>query len=130
LVTFSKSKEFRFCSRKCRGVDLAKQMAESKGPTSIEIAIMNELDNREISYKPQYIIAVWIVDIAIPEYRLAIECDGDYWHSSETQKEKDANKDHWLNAHKWTIFRFTETEIKKSASDCVDKIIRYIQSLS
>jgi very-short-patch-repair endonuclease len=98
-------------------------MALKKGPTSIEKLLMDELGSRGILYIPQYKIAHWFVDIALREHRIAIEADGDYWHRSEKQKQKDANKDHWLIAHKWKVYRFTETEIRASASACIDRII-------
>ncbi len=118
--------EFRFCSRQCTGASIAKMLAERNGPTSIEKILDAELNRRNINHLAQHKIANWIVDFAIPEWRIAIEADGDYWHSSSTQKEKDHNKDHWLSVHKWYMFRFTETSINQSVSDCVDQIEDFI----
>jgi very-short-patch-repair endonuclease len=84
---------------------------------------MDELDRRSIVYRTQHVIARWLIDITIPEHRIAIEADGTYWHSSLKQKTKDANKTHWLQAHKWAVFRFPETEIRASASDCIDRVV-------
>lgn len=41
----------------------------------------------------------WI-DIALPEYKLAIECDGKQWHSSPEQKKHDRKKNYYLKK-KW-----------------------------
>lgn len=122
----AKLHEFRFCSRQCQGAHLASTMAEKKGPTSIELALMKELDARLIPYRKQHQIAHWLIDITLPEHRIAIECDGDYWHSSPKQKQKDANKDSWLIAHKWRIFRFLGSEILASPQRCIDTIVKAI----
>lgn len=117
---------FRFCSRHCTGAFVSHKLALENGPTSIENALMDELDKRGIVYTVQHRIANWFVDIAIQQCRVAIEADGDYWHRSEKQKKKDANKDRWLISHKWRVFRFTETEIRVSAAKCVDQIIPFL----
>ena len=101
-------------------------MAEHKGPTSIELLLMNELDRRHIPYRSQHQIAKWLVDISLPKHRIAIEADGDYWHSTPEQQAKDANKDTWLKAHKWTVFRFSETEINKSPAACIDQVLAHL----
>lgn len=122
-VKTAKADEFRFCSRRCHGAYIAQKMAMLKGPTSIEKMLMDELDKREISYRAQHPISHWLIDITLPQHRIAIEADGDYWHNSKEQQTKDANKDRWLRAHKWTIFRFSGTEIRKSPAACIDKIV-------
>lgn len=126
-VKQAKLHEFRFCSRHCMGSYNCAQAALKQGPTSIELALRNEMNRCGLLYQEQYRIAHWLVDFAMPQYRLAIECDGDYWHSLPDRKVKDANKDRWLQAHKWTILRFTETAIKASAPDCVDAILDAIR---
>lgn len=129
-VKQAKVHEFRFCSRRCLGTYISRMMAERKGPTPIEKAIQSELESRNIPYVAQKVIAWWLIDIALPQYRIAIECDGDYWHSSPEQQAKDARKDHWLAAHKWVMFRFTGTEIIKSPTVCVDKVARHVGLLT
>lgn len=122
----SKASEFRFCSRKCAGTYISAQQAKQSGPTSIEALLLQELDRQSIRYRFQHLIAVWLIDITIPQYRIAIEADGDYWHSSAQQQKKDANKDRWLHAHKWTVFRFSGTEIRASPQKCIDKVADFI----
>lgn len=122
----AKIDEFRFCSRKCLGTCMAAQAAEWKGPTDIEQLLMNELDRRHIVYRSQHKIARWLIDITIPEHRIAIEADGDYWHSPPEQQEKDANKNHDLEIRKWTVFRFWGSEIRRSPARCIDEVLAHI----
>jgi very-short-patch-repair endonuclease len=67
-------------------------------------------------------ITYWFIDITFPEKKLAVEIDGDYWHSLPKQIQKDANKDHWLIRHHWKILRLKEHEIKANVNSCADRI--------
>lgn len=90
--------------------------------TSIEIAVQKELDKRKIEYVKQHQICRWLIDITFPKQKLAVEVDGDYWHSLPKQIEKDKRKDHWLKAHNWKILRLKEHDINKDVAECVDRI--------
>ncbi len=110
--------------------------------TAIEKAIALELNNRKIKFNRQFAIGRFVCDFAIPEYKIAIECDGDYWHANpsiyskenlnEIQKTKiriDKAKNSLLRKEGWTLFRFFETDIKKSPRDCVNKIEMEIKNV-
>ena len=125
-VKHCKLHEFKYCSRKCQGTSTAYFLAQNYGPTGIEQKLIDEFDKRGMHYFWQYKIASWLVDFAFPSYRLAIEADGKYWHGNEKQKQKDANKDHWLNAHKWSIIRLSEDDINDHIDLCIDKIRSFI----
>jgi len=127
-VKLAKVDEFRFCSKQCHGAAIAYQQAQNKDPTSIEQAVMDELDKRGIQYQSQYQIAHWIIDVVFHNHRLAVEIDGIYWHSSPEQKAKDATKDRWLQTHKWSILRFTGDDVRNSPSECVDIIISHLNA--
>ncbi|TCS93622.1 endonuclease domain-containing protein [Hazenella coriacea] len=51
------------------------------------------------------------IDLAIPKYRIAIECDGHRWHSKPKDKARDRRKDKHLESEGWHVFRFTGREI-------------------
>lgn len=68
----------------------------------------------------------WIIDVAIPSHRLAIEADGTYWHSLKTAQRRDARKDADLAARGWTVIRFAEAEIRQSAAHCIDKVMDHL----
>ena len=66
--------------------------------TSLEIFVKNILDNYNISYieNDRKILKGKEVDIYIPECKLAIECNGVYWHSIQ---HNNSNKTYHFN--KW-----------------------------
>ena len=91
--------------------------------TSIEIKIEDELKLRNINYQKQVpLCKVAIVDFFLPEYKIIIQCDGDYWHNYPNGTEKDRKQDTILSSNGYKIYRFWEREINNSASLCVDKI--------
>jgi len=78
-------------------------------------------------------------DIIISEEKIAIFCDGDFWHGRNFRKEADGYKDFWkekirtnierdilvnktLEKEGWRVLRFWKTEILKDLDKCVDKV--------
>ncbi len=93
--------------------------------TKPELLIEEELKKRNINYKKQVPISGFCVDFYLEEYRIIIECDGDYWHNLPGAQENDARKTASWEFQGFKVFRFWEHEINKSAKECIDKIIPY-----
>ena len=101
-----------------------------QSPTSIEITMAKELKAQGIDFEQEYPIDGFRIDFALPEIKLAVECDGDYWHSLPGIKEKDKRRDKVLSKLGWTTLRFTETEIKRSASNCIQIVEEALKEAS
>jgi len=79
----------------------------------------------------------WVsVDLAIPELKIAVFCDGCYWHSCpicfnhETRKGirgADAAITKNLKSKGWKVLRFWEHEIKGNLNKVMEKIITCVQ---
>lgn len=74
----------------------------------------------QLSPTPQKSIGPFIVDFAFESHRLAVECDGVYWHNRPEQKKKDTNKDKYLRGHGWEVVRFSELDINRSPAMCAE----------
>lgn len=81
-------------------------------------------------------------DFVFKSKRIAIFCDGEFWHGREWEKRKTdhkSNKSFWyakiernierdkevnqlLQSAGWTVLRFWENEIKKHPEECLEKI--------
>lgn len=78
-------------------------------------------------------------DIVILENKIAVFCDGDFWHGKNYKKEKDSYNDFWkekikanidrdrkvnkeLKKEGWKVLRFWETDIYSDPGYCVAKI--------
>jgi DNA (cytosine-5)-methyltransferase 1 len=83
-------------------------------------------------------------DFVIPRYKIAIFCDGDFWHGKNFDQSKiKNNSEFWiakiqnnilrdeavtynLEKDEWKVFRFWEHEIKQDVQVCIDKVYAYI----
>jgi len=110
--------------------------------TSIEILLRKALWHEGIRYRKNYKKLPGNPDIAITKYKIAIFCDGEFWHGKAWNEKKEnfkTNRDYWVNkierninrdnkADKeleklgWIIFRYWGNEIKKNLVDCVSEI--------
>lgn len=102
--------------------------------SSIELKIEKELRKGNIYYKKQFPLSdITLIDFYLPQYKVAIYCDGSFWHKSEWARkqgkiEKDRRQDKILTADGFKVFRFNEIEINKSAKRCVDKVTEYLNN--
>jgi very-short-patch-repair endonuclease len=104
-----------FCSRKC--------FCQFQGETSIEILIRKELEKANINFKQEIRIGKFCIDFLILNKKIVIECDGEYWHSGRRAELRDKRKDKFLKSRGYCIYRFSESEIKASAEDCVKRVL-------
>ena len=96
----------------------------SNPKSSIEIAMANELTRRNILYEEQVPFHGMFLDFYIPKMNIAVECDGEYWHSLPENKKRDMKKNKLLLKEGYIVFRFTDKQIKQDVSSCVNKIIK------
>jgi len=61
--------------------------------TDIEAIVESELIARNILYEFEKHVDYYWIDFYLPEYHIALECDGAYWHR---EKWKDEKKDRYL----------------------------------
>lgn len=99
------------CSNTCHGVYVTKYCVKQKD-TDIERLTEKWLIDNEIKYVKQYVISEvgTIVDFFIPP-NICLYCDGDYWHSFEEVKEKDARITNNLKKLNYKVIRLTGSEI-------------------
>ena len=110
--------------------------------TSIELALRKALWGAGIRYRKNYAKLPGRPDIAITKYKLAIFCDGEFWHGKnweETKNKINSNREFWhekiernmrrdyetdraLYGLGWTVMRFWGAEIAKDLQGCVSDI--------
>ncbi len=131
----SKSHNYKYCSITCRDKDpkFAKMLAQmnakqshSKKETSIEKIGYKLLDKLKVFYEKQYLINDKIcVDALLPNEKIVIQFDGDYWHGYnkdindvELRIKKrmllDKSQDAYLKKCGYKVLRFWEHDLIKS----------------
>lgn len=105
--------------------------------TKIELLLRKALWHKGIRYRKNFKIHNCRPDIVIIKYKIAIFCDGDFWHGKTFERyEVKTNAKFWhekikrnverdlentieLRDNGWTVLRFWETDIKKNLDMCV-----------
>lgn len=91
--------------------------------TSIELKMERELERNNICYQKQVPLCnITVVDFYLPEYKIVIYTDGDYWHNLPEVKNRDEKQNEILEKDGYRVLRFWEHEINRSTKECVDRI--------
>jgi DNA mismatch endonuclease (patch repair protein) len=83
--------------------------------TSIEILLRRALWHAGIRYRKNFKDLPGKPDIAITKYKIAVFCDGEFWHGKdwETKKNKiKTNRDFWISKIERNIIRDNENDKK------------------
>ncbi|MDR0616333.1 MAG: very short patch repair endonuclease [Synergistaceae bacterium] len=118
-------------------------MSRVKGKdTKIELAFRKALWSDGIRYRKNYALLPGKPDIAIPKHRIAIFCDGEFWHGKDWDVKKfriKSNKEYWFRKIErnmrrdcenerslarmgWHVMRFWGRDIQKNLTMCVDEV--------
>ncbi len=108
-------------------VPLIRGVAESQREAWMRLAIID-------GGLPEPVAQFWVtehgtpvfrLDLAYPRARIAVEYDGEEWHSSDRDRARDLHRRAWLEERGWTVVVLT----KKSFSDDSDPWLRDLAAL-
>lgn len=111
----------RFCSRACVGARTASML--EKRVSKLEKRFASDLQQVGLTFETQYRAFGFVVDIAFPEQQLAVEVDGDYWHSLPKVKKADATKNKRLSREGWTVLRIPESLINSNRQAAIQSVV-------
>jgi very-short-patch-repair endonuclease len=104
VIRFKAEKQgVRFCSRACW------KRGRWAGETSIEKKVRVTLEELDIQYIAEYRVGRYQIDFYLPEYQIAVEADGAYWH--RLKASHDARRDAVLLSRGITTIRLSEGDI-------------------
>lgn len=117
--------------------------------TKIEIILRKALWHEGIRYRKNYDKLPGKPDIAITKYKIAVFCDGEFfhgkdWNQLQVKLKSSNNSEYWLKkiqrninhdyeveqeirAQGWIVLRFWGKDIKRDVSMCVKSIKEAIQ---
>lgn len=93
-----------------------------KHPTELERIVMGWVDELGEAYSPEHKLAPRLyVDLFLERRGLAIECDGNGWHSNsgphhEDREARDRTKDQRIRALGHRVLRLAEADIRSGAA--------------
>jgi very-short-patch-repair endonuclease len=91
----------QFCSLAC--------YRKHTGETMLEARVRMALEDLGIGFTQEYPVLGWAIDFALVPHKVAIEADGDYWHSISI--ERDIRRDAVLERAGWRMVRLSEAEV-------------------
>ena len=117
--------------------------------TSIEVLLRKALWHEGIRYRKNFKTLPGSPDIAITKYRIAIFCDGEFWHGKNWEAKKKTiktNREFWITKIErnimrdnktekqlenmgWVVLRFWGNEINNKLEDCVKEIKETINEI-
>ncbi len=113
--------------------------------TKIEVKLRKALWHEGIRYRKNFKVCSCKPDIVLTKYKIAIFCDGDFWHGKTQETytvkthakywnekikrniERDLENTIELRDNGWTVLRFWESDINKNLDMCVDLVKKYIE---
>lgn len=102
-------------------------MAKKGHETGIEKKFRKALESRNVKFEKQYPILSYFVDFALPELKIAIEVDGEYWHQD---KGRDRKRQDEIEAEGWLVLRYKGREVADNVENCVDELSRVMMNHS
>jgi len=129
-----KGKHHTLETRKKLSILTVKQLASGKmkkQDTAIEREIERGLKKNHIYYKKCIPLCnITVADFYLPQYKLVIYADGDYWHSLPLVKNRDKKQNIILKQNGYQVLRFQENEINKSVDNCIRRIKERVSSIN
>jgi very-short-patch-repair endonuclease len=85
------------------------------GMSSIEAKVKEQLDELGVRYIQQKEVCdgnkVYYLDFYLPDYKLVVECNGDYWHNLPNRKQRDKDLENFVKRTNHNIIFIWEHEI-------------------
>jgi DNA mismatch endonuclease (patch repair protein) len=126
--------------------------SSKKTDTSCELLLRRALWAAGFRYRKDVKNLPGRPDIVFPKAKLAVFCDGDFWHGRNWEErrqklEQGTNPDYWLakiernmerdrqNAQRlqemgWAVLRFWESEIRASPSEVTGRVVAALKASS
>lgn len=105
----------KFCSYGC--------FIRYTGPSTLEEKMRKILQKTGVEFEREYKFGRFRADFFIKKLKLVIECDGEYWHMREIQKDRDRRKDRYLKELGYKILRLSGHTILGSSNEELKHII-------
>ena len=118
-------------AEKSHGIPTALRRGKS-GPavqkaTNIENQFRYALLRKGLDFIEQANIGPWSCDFLLPDHKIVIEADGEYWHSIPKTIMKDRRKDLWLRSKGYSVLHFEGKRISADPDGCISKVIQLIE---
>ena len=125
------------------------QAVKNKG-SKIERLLITALEKKYFAFETNVNDIFGKPDIVFRSHKVAVFCDGEFWHGKNWESRKNDHKTHqefWikkiernierdkevnlhLQSHGWLVLRFWGNDIKTDISDCIERIKSALEETS
>lgn len=116
--------------------------------TKPEVMLRKALWHKGVRYRKNFRVLGYQVDIAITKHKIAVFCDGTFWHGKDgdgsqvatntkfwknkiqRNKERDLEATITLRDAGWKVLRFWDDEIISNLDECKNKILECVEKCS
>jgi len=102
-----------------------------KNQSDVERLVWSKLRNRQVlgfKFRRQYGIGLFIVDYCCPEAKLVVELDGDSHYLTQEVKDKDRQRQQYIESLRFMVLRFTNKDVRENLSGVSEVIEKYLRS--
>ena len=123
-----RSRKYREKLRICR----LKQRIPTKD-TKIELMMDDALATLHIYKEKDYLTHITVLNLCQPDKvfekeKIAVFCDGDYWHNLPNYTKRDRKQNKILKKNGWKVLRFWEHKINKFPEKCASIVMEELQN--
>ena len=96
-----------------------------------EARVFHKIARKGYTVIPQYKVSNYLIDMIIigSNGRLAVECDGDYWHSSEQAEQQDLERQWRLERCGWTFWRLRESIFNRNEEKALSSLWKLLDEM-
>jgi very-short-patch-repair endonuclease len=117
----------KFCSKECNGAYTARYKQNSV--SAAETAFFDRLEAAGLRFNRQAQFKKFVIDAICVEKNIAIEFDGDYWHSLEHVKAKDKRKSDALERAGYELIRVPEYAWVEHPDSAIEWVLEIARTL-
>jgi very-short-patch-repair endonuclease len=112
------------------GAPVREDMIVPPFQSRFEQRVCNRVSGRGFSVVPQYPALGYSIDLVVvgPQARLAVECDGDYWHGPEAH-QRDMARQRELERYGWKFARVMESDFIRDPAAAMEPVWEALEEL-
>ena len=113
--------------------------------TKPEVMLRKALWHQGVRYRKNFRVLGYQVDIAITKHKIAVFCDGTFWHGKDgdgsqvatntkfwknkiqRNKERDLEATITLRDAGWKVLRFWDDEITSNLDECKNRVLECVR---
>ena len=96
-----------------------------------EARVFHSVASRGFHVISQEKVSQYKIDMVISgsNKKLAVECDGDHWHSSAEAVERDMKRQWWLERCGWTFWRLRESDFNRNTENSLEPLWKILDKM-